>query len=185
MRDMIGALVVLLVLIGVLVFVTRSCSFSPGGPEVDPSSAPSVDVSEKLRSAASSAGFPLRQPDLPSDWRANSSSTAAVGTGAAANVVVRVGWITQAGRFVQLGQSAGTEPDVVAMETGRTGGVDPMPGEVVVVDGVRWTTYPSRREETAWATRMADVTVVISGSGNEGEFRTAAAAVQAAPPLTP
>jgi len=182
MRDMIGALVVLLAIIGVLVFATRSCSFSPSGPEVDPSAAPTADVGEKLRGAAASAGFPIRQPAVPGDWHPNSSGSGPVGSGAAASIVVRVGWITKDGRYVQLSQSGGTEREVVTAETGVA---DPSPTGTVEAAGHSWMTYPSRREETAWVTRLADATLLITGNASETEFRTMAQAVTSAAPLTP
>ncbi|OLF15656.1 DUF4245 domain-containing protein [Actinophytocola xanthii] len=179
MRDMVGAVAVLLAIVGLIVTVTRGCSFDPGGPDVSPDTAPSVDVSAKLDDAVRTVGFPLRRPALPGGWRANSSSTAPVGTGARADVVIRVGWLTPAGRYVQLGQSGGDLAEVVAAETGEaaadTGSVE--------VGGAEWRTYPSRRDEVAWATTVAGAVTVITGSGDEDEFRVLATAVLEAEPL--
>ncbi len=180
MRDMIGAMVVLLVIAGVVAAVTRGCSFDPGAPSAGRDTAPSVDVSAKLREAAATVTFPVRRPELPASWHPNSSSTAAVGTGAAADVVVRVGWLTPAGRYVQLSQSGGRVPDVVATETGSE---SPRTG-TVSVDDVTWTTYPSRRDEVAWVASLDGVVVVITGNGDEGEFRELASAVSAAAPVS-
>lgn len=179
MRDMVGAMVVLLVIVGVVAAVTRGCSFDPGGPAADRESAPTVDVSAKLREAASSVSFPVRRPAVPSSWHANSSSTSGIGSGSDANVVVRVGWLTAAGRYVQVSQSGGTVADVLAAETGsesaRTGSV--------TVSGTSWGTYPSRREELAWAASLDGTVVAITGNGTEDEFRTVATALAAAKPL--
>jgi Protein of unknown function (DUF4245) len=179
MRDMIGAVLVLLAITGLLVTVTRGCSFDPGGPDVSPDTAPSVDVSAKLGDAAAAVAFPVRQPEVPDSWRPNSSSTAAVGSGAAADVVVRVGWVTTAGRYVQLSQSGGEVADVLATETGESGS----PTGSVEVDGVAWDVHPSRRDEVAWVASLDGVVVVVTGSGNEEEFRVLAEAVRAATPL--
>jgi Protein of unknown function (DUF4245) len=179
MRDMIGAVVVLLIVTGVLVTVTRGCTFDPGGPDVSPDTAPSVDASRELADAARTVTFPLRTPSLPREWRANSSSTAAVGSGAAADVVVRVGWVTPGGRFVQLSQSGGDPADVLATETGEqassTGAVE--------VEGVSWQVHPSRRDEVAWVAELDGAVAVITGSGTEEEFRVMAGAVRSAEPL--
>jgi uncharacterized protein DUF4245 len=174
---MIGAVVVLLVVVGAVVGLTRSCSFSPGGPTV---AAPTntVDVPEVLAAAASSVDFPIRRPVLPDGWRASSSSTSAVGRGS--SVVVRVGWLTPA-RYVQLSQSGGAIADVLTAETGHAG--DSPTGQVDVA-GTRWETYPGRRDERAWVTRLDRTTVLITGSGSEEEFRTLAAAVRSATPVT-
>jgi hypothetical protein len=179
MRDMVGAIVVLLVIVGVLVAATRGCSFDPGGPNISPDTAPSVDASAKLRDAAGSVAFPLRQPSLPREWRANSSSTTAVGSGAGANVVVRVGWVTPGGRYLQLSQSGGNAADVLAAETGESGRATGS----VEVDGVTWDVHSSRRDEVAWLTMLDGAVTVVTGSGTEEEFRVLAAAVRQAEPL--
>jgi hypothetical protein len=176
MRDIVGAMVVLLVVVGAVVGLTRGCSFSPGGPTI---AAPTntVDLTKGLAAAASTVDFPVRRPQVPQGWRASSSSTGPVGRGA--SVIVRVGWLTP-DRYVQLSQSGGAVADVVATETGRddaesTGSVD--------VDGVRWTTYPGRRSEQAWTTRLDRTTVLITGTGTETDFRALATAMQATSPL--
>jgi hypothetical protein len=178
-RDLIGALAVLLVIVGVLVGVGRGCSFSPGGPSVDSGAAPTVDASAALSVAASSVDFPIRRPSLPADWRANSSSTSAVGRGA--SVIVRVGWLTPSGRFIQLSQSAGAVTDVVAAETDRSEAT--ASGEVDV-SGVHWTIYPGRRAEKAWVARFEGVTTLITGTAPEPEFRTLAQTIGSAIPIT-
>jgi hypothetical protein len=175
---MVGALAVLLVIIGVLVGFSRACSFNPGGPSIDPAAAPTVDASRELKAAADSVDFPIRRPELPAGWRANSSSVGPVGAGA--SVVVRVGWLTPKGRFVQLSQSGAEPADVAAVETDRP---DARPNGEVDVDGVRWTTYPGRREEIAWVTRLDGVTTLITGTAGAEEFRELARAVRAARPL--
>ena len=43
--------------------------------------------------------------------------------------------------------------------------------------------YPGRRAEQAWVTRLDGTTVLITGTGTEQEFRALATAVQAATPL--
>lgn len=179
MRDMIGAVVVLLVVTGVLVTTTRGCSFDPGGPDVSRETAPSVDVSAKLTDAAGTVTFPVRHPAVPDDWHANSSSTAAVGAGAAADVVVRVGWITPESRYVQLSQSGGAPADVLAAETGGTA----KPTDEVTAGGLEWAVHPARRDEVAWLHTTDDVVLLITGSGTEDDFRTLAEATATAEQL--
>jgi hypothetical protein len=171
-------LAVLLVVVGVIAGLGRGCSFSPGGPSIDSANAPSVDASAALGAAASSVDFPVRRPSLPVDWRANSSSTSAVGRGA--SVIVRVGWLTPSGRFIQLSQSGGAGPDVIATETDRP---DSPPSGEVDISGAHWTVYPGRRDEKAWVTRLDNVTTLITGTAPETEFRTLARAIQSATPI--
>jgi hypothetical protein len=183
MRQMVGAMAVLLVIIAVIVAVTRGCSFDPGAPAADRSTAPSVDVSAKLHEAAAAVDFPVRQPSMPRSWHANSSSTSPVGAGDRASEVVRVGWLTPAGRYVQLSQSGAALPDVLASETGLQSIAKPVPTGSVSVDGVSWSTYPSRRDESAWAATLDGVVVLVTGSGSDDEFRELAAAVGTSKPI--
>jgi Protein of unknown function (DUF4245) len=181
MRQMVGAMAVLLVIIGVIVAVTRGCSFDPGAPAADRGSAPSVDVSVKLHEAAATVTFPVRKPSMPRSWHPNSSSTAPVGTGAEADVVVRVGWLTPGGRYVQLSQSGARVPDLLGSETGAQAA--PEKSGSVSVDGVSWATYPSRRDEQAWVATLDETVLLITGSGSDDEFRELASAVVRAKPL--
>jgi hypothetical protein len=181
MRDMIGAVAVLLVIIGAVLAFYGGCEFSPGGPNVDPKTAPSADASGALERAARSAAFPVREPAVPAGWRPNSTSITAVGAGATASVVVRVGYVTPAGTFVQLSQSGGDPGEIVAKETGQA--EPPKPTGTVEVDGVTWTTYPGRRDEAAWVADLDDVVLLVTGSGSEAQFRQLATAAQEATPL--
>ncbi|MBB4911918.1 DUF4245 domain-containing protein [Actinophytocola algeriensis] len=181
MRDMIGAVVVLLLIIGAVLAFYGGCEFSPGGPTVDPDTAPSADASGELERAARSAAFAVREPDVPDGWRPNSTSTTAVGAGATASVVVRVGYVTTAGAFLQLSQSGGDAGEVVAKETGQA--EPPAATGTVDVGGVTWTTYPGRRDEDAWVADLDGVVMLVTGSAREAEFRQLATAAQEAAPL--
>jgi uncharacterized protein DUF4245 len=178
MRDMVGAMVVLVVIIGVVMGFYGSCSFSPGGPSVDPNAVPTADASAHLERTARSVAFPLREPAVPKGWRANSASTASVGAG---EVVVRVGWVTSAGTYLQLSQSGGAVADVLVKETDRQEA--PSPSGTVDVDGTTWTSYPARRDEPAWVTELDGTVLLITGSAAEEEFRALATATQLATPL--
>jgi hypothetical protein len=178
---MVLSLAVLLVLIGSTVWFTRGCSFSPSGPEIDPQSVPTVDASRELTGAAKRVNFAVRLPVVPGDWRSNSANTAPVGSGNEATVAVRVGWITPAGGYLRLSQSKAAADPLVIMEAG--GDVDPQSTGNVDVAGTPWTKHPGKGQESAWVTALDGVTVLITGSGNEAEFRTLATAVQSAAPL--
>jgi len=178
---MIGAVVVLLLIIGSVLAFYGGCEFSPGGPTVDPKTAPSADASGELERAARSAAFPVREAAVPKEWRPNSASTTAVGAGSTASVVVRVGYVTSAGAFLQLSQSGGDAGEVVAKETGQA--EPPEANGTVEVDGVTWTTYPGRRDEPAWVADLDGVVLLVTGSAPESEFRQLATAAQEATPL--
>jgi phage tail tape-measure protein len=181
MRDMVGAVVVLLVIIGVVVAFFGSCSFSPGGPSAGSATVPSADAEGQLRRTAQAVAFPVREPVVPKGWHANSASTSAVGAGASGDVVVRVGWVTSSGRFVQLSQSGGKAADVLVKELGQAEA--PRPDGSVEVGGVTWTSYPGRRDEPAWVTSLDGAVLLITGSAPDAEFRQLATATQKATPL--
>jgi hypothetical protein len=172
---MLLSLLALLLIIGSLLAFNRGCSFSPGPPDADPATAPSVDAAVDLARYARSTDFAIRSPAVPAQWRANSTSSGPVEP---ASVVVRVGWITP-GRFVQLSQSSAEPAEVVRVETDQ----ESAPTGSLEVGGRSWTVYPGRRDEHAWATRLDGVTLMITGNGTDEEFRTLATAVLSAPPL--
>jgi hypothetical protein len=190
MRDMLLSMVVLAVIVLVLGAVTHSCSFSPGGPSVNESNLPTVDVSGELSAAAGQVHFPLRRPALPGSWRANSDSERPVGTNGA-QAVVYVGWLTGTGHFLQLAQSDASVSDLVtqvADDSGNaTGGSsDGSSGPAtaqghVTVAGAVWTIYSGVRDEQSWVRDLGPVRLLITGNAPTGEFDTMAASVQTAP----
>jgi hypothetical protein len=156
------------------------CSFSPGAPETDRGTAPTVDAPAELARAARTVGFAVRDPLVPPDWRANSFGLRPVGEDMSGPRAVRVGWLLPAGGYLRLSQSDATERDLVRLETeqGRpaaTGSID--------VDGVTWVRYPSVRGETALVADVSGVRLLVTGSAPEQDMRKLAAAVLAAAPL--
>jgi hypothetical protein len=178
MRDMLGAVLILVAIIGAVMAFYGGCSFSPGRPSVDPSSVPSADASGELTRVARSVTFAVREPAVPRGWRANSASTGPAGAG---EVIVRVGWVTSSGAFVQLSQSAAEVRDVLVKETGQDD--PPASTGTVEVGGETWTRYPGRRDEQAWVAELDGTVVLITGSASEAEFRQLAEATQKAEPL--
>jgi hypothetical protein len=178
---MILSLAVLLVVIGATVWLTRGCQFSPNGPAVDPASLPTVNASKELTGAARRVDFAVRSPAVPKDWRSNSANTVPVGTGNDATTAVRVGWITPAGNYLRLSQSKAAVEPLVVMEAG--GDVSATANGTVDVSGTRWTKYPGKGKEISWVTSLDNVQVLITGSGDEDEFKTLATAAQNAKPL--
>jgi hypothetical protein len=169
---MVGAVALLVVIVLVFAGVTRSCSFAPAGPSVDPGAGPTVDAPAQLRVLAGAVPFPVRVPALPPDWRANSAGTEQVG-GARA---VRVGYLTPSGRFLRLVQSNADEPALLATEAQGT----PIASGPVVVSGTTWVSYADddNREPIRVAT-LDGVRLLITGSGSDDDFRTLAAAATA------
>lgn len=181
MRDMVMALGALLIVVLATGGLSRSCSFAPGGPTVDRSGLPVVDAAGELRALAPGVPFPLRVPALPADWRANSTGVDQVAGGSR---LVRAGWVTPAGAFVQLDQSDASEETLV---TSVRRGDDPPAGQGTVdVGGRQWVVYGARPAEPIWITEVPGpkpVRLVITGSGTDQEFRTMATAALSATPM--
>jgi hypothetical protein len=167
---MVGAVAVLVVIVLVFAGATRSCSFAPGGPSVDPAAGPTVDAPAQLRVLAGVVPFPVRVPALPPDWRANSVGTEQVGD--AGDRAVRVGYLTPTGRFLRLVQSTADEPTLLAAEAQGT----PVASGPVIVSGTTWVVYAGDNREAIRVATLDGVRLLITGSGSDDDFRTLAAA---------
>jgi Protein of unknown function (DUF4245) len=176
--------------------LTRGCSFAPGGPTTDPSAGPTVDAPAQLRALAGSTPFALRVPAVPADWRANAVGTERVGP--AAHLAVRTGYVTPAGRYLRLVQSDAEETELLAAEA-KDAGASPRPASeertasgsrpsdaeargtavasgAVDVAGTTWVTYTDGTREPIRVADVDGVRLLITGSGDDDEFRTLAAA---------
>ncbi|MEV1293254.1 DUF4245 family protein [Pseudonocardia sp. NPDC049635] len=180
-RDMIGALLILLP-VGLLLFsVGNSCSFAPGMPVEDPNSGPTVNASARLAEYAVGSAFPLRVPDVP--FRANSTDRGPVDGGGTA---VRIGYVTPDADFLSLVQTDGTAEGVLATESGAAGRGDgpPLMRGTVDAGGLDWEVYQREGGEPfRIATLPGDpeVRLLITGSGSDEQFRILAEAVVEAP----
>jgi hypothetical protein len=170
MRDMVGALVVLAIVVLAAGGLTRSCTFAPTGPTVDATGLPAVDVPAELARLASDSTFPLRVPAVPEGWRANAVDRTSLPEGGR---VVRTGFLTPDGRYVRLQQGDATEEAMLRAEAGS--GAAPGQG-AVDVDGQQWVAYTGERGEPIWITDVDGVRMLVTGSGSEADFRTLAVA---------
>ncbi len=181
-KDMVLSLVPLTLVILVFAGMAGMCAFSPGGPETDSSTAPSVDAPAELARVAREVPFTVREPGVPDGWRANSFGVRPVTDtgGPDGPRAVRVGWLLPAGGYLRLSQSDATELELAAFETDIR---RPKPVGAVQVDGVTWVHYPSVRDEPAWVADVSGVRLLVTGSAPESELRVLASAVLAARPL--
>jgi hypothetical protein len=182
MRDMLLSMIVLAVGVLILAAITRSCSFSPGGPSTNSSSLPTVDVPVELQSAAGQVKFPLRQPQLPSGWHANSASVDQLGTNGADHAV-RIGWIAPDGRYLQISQSDASPADLVRSAAALGDNANVPPTGTETVDDTKWTVYPGVRDELSWVTDLGADRLFITGNGTTADFRTAATATLTGQPV--
>jgi hypothetical protein len=173
-RDMFWSLAPLVLACIVLAGLVGMCSFQPTGPHSGPP--PSFDAAAALRADAAQLGFPVRVPQLPDDWHANSGRR---GNFDAARTST-IGYLTPGNHYLSLTQSNGSEQQVVASISR-----DLHPTGVQSVDGVTWVVYEGA-DEPVWTGQLdgpGRTQIAITGSGDAEEFRTLAAATQHQQPL--
>lgn len=168
MRDLLGAVGLLVVVVLVVGGLTRGCTFAPTGPTVDPGVGPTVDAPAQLRALAGSTSFALRVPAVPPGWRANAVGTVRVGPGG--NRAVRTGYVTPAGRYLRVVQSDAGEAELVTEEARGT----PVASGAVEVAGTSWVTYGDGTAEAIRVAQVDGVRLLITGSGDDEDFRTLA-----------
>nr|WP_319454739.1 MULTISPECIES: DUF4245 domain-containing protein [unclassified Mycobacterium] len=190
-RDMFWSMAPLLLACIVLAGVLGMCSFAPNGP--GPGPAPQYDAPAALRADADALKFPIRVPQLPQGWQANSGSRGSIDAGrtdggqAVRAVTSRVGFLAPTGMFISLTQSNADEDKLMRwMDTGL------VPTGVQDVDGVRWVVYEGgdpvgEVPNAVWTTRLqaasGSAQIAITGAAGTAEYRTLAAATQTQPPL--
>ena len=178
-RDVLLSMVPLVLVVLALVGAAGMCSFSPGGPSIDPGTLPTVDATERIERAAATVTFPVRSPELPAGWQANSADVDRVGADAGAPQAVRVGWRTPDGNYLRLSQSSAVEAELAAFETEQLAA----PTGAVQAAGRAWVRYPGLRAEQAWVTDLGEVRLLVTGSGTQEQFRILAKATLDAPVL--
>jgi hypothetical protein len=155
-RDMLGALVVLVLVVLVAGGISRSCTFAPTGPTVDASRLPVVDAPAELARLAPDSSFPLRVPAVPADWRANAVDRTSLPEGGR---TVRIGYLTPDGRYLRLQQGDASEEAMLRAEAGAAA-----PGQGVVdVDGQRWVALGTHQKLSGHG--------AVAGMQLEGLFR--------------
>jgi hypothetical protein len=186
MAPLVVACIVLAGLLGM-------CSFQASGPGRGP--APSYDAPAALQADADALKIPIRVPKLPEAWHSNSGSRKGIDGGRtdpASRQQVRavsstVGYLTPSGMYLSLTQSNADEDKLVASIN-----TDLFPSGAQDVDGVSWVVYDGgeqdgRPAEPVWTTRLNGATgpvqIAITGAAGTDEYRTLAAATQAASPL--
>jgi hypothetical protein len=172
---MLLSMIVLAVIVLVLLGIRGGFSVSPGKASVDSGAVPTVDASKSLRSAAGQLRFPVRLPNVPNSWRANSSDVLPIGDASA----VRVGWITDGDGYLRLVQS--NAPTAALVRQAAEAQAAPRPDGKQTVDGVTWTEYPAVRNEHSWVAELSGVQVLITGNAPTDQFKTLAHDVLAAP----
>jgi len=191
-RDMLWSLIPLVLGCILLAGLVGMCSFQLGSNK---GAIPSYDAAAALRADAATLGFPIRLPQLPAGWQANSGSRGGIENGrtdpstdqrlnAATSIV---GYISPTGMYLSLTQSNADEDKLV-------GSIHPSayPTGTVDVAGTNWVVYHGAGQsgadaEPVWTTRLTGPSgatqIAITGAGSTDQFRTLASATQSQPPL--
>ena len=191
-RDMFWSLAPLVIGCILLAGLVGMCSVQPGG--TGKGKIPSYDAAAALRADAQVLGFPIRLPQLPAGWQANSGDRDGIdngrtdpATGQRLRAVTSIlGYISPTGMYLRLTQSNADEDKLVAS-------IHPSayPSGAVDVGGVSWVVYQGTGQgadaEPVWTTRLASpggaAQIAITGAGGADQFRTLATATQSQPPL--
>ncbi len=192
-RDMFWSLIPLVLGCILLAGMVGMCSFQPGGS--NKGAIPSYDAAAALRADAATLGFPIRLPQLPAGWQANSGRRGGIQNGRTDPVTGRrlnaatstVGYISPTGMYLSLTQSNADEEKLV-------GSIHPSayPTATVGVAGTNWVVYQGAGQsgadaEPVWTTRLVGpagaTQIAITGAGSADQFRTLASATQSQPPL--
>lgn len=160
--DMVRSMALVLLVVGVLVLLART-------PENDPVRV--VDVGGPLGVATAMAPFPVVMPTAIEGYRATSARYEAT-PGSDPDPAWHVGWVSTGGEYVQLGQSATTNPDYLDEQVA---GGEPV-GEALI-EGRAWERRetPERRSLV-----LADggVTTVVTGTESWAELERVAASLE-------
>lgn len=171
-RDMFWSVVVLMVIVGVFAGLAGQCAFTPSGPEQGPIR--EFDAQASLAQDARTLDFPIRSPEIPEGWTANSGRVQALGETTSSHA----GWVTGERSFIELVQSDAPEDAFRSLDG------NPRPSRTMVpVSGREWSVYSGDAVRPVWVLDMGDVRVGVTGSAPTSDFETMAAAVQVTPPL--
>ena len=172
-KDIVLSLVVLLVAMFLTVGFTGLCSFNPG--EADQSGpVQEVDADAVLQMDARTFDFPIRNPEMPEGWVANSARRVMVG-GEPSSLV---GWVINGENYISLTQTgadfkAASEPDdSVREETGTE-----------TTGDVEWHVFTGDDARPLWVADLGDVRLAIEAMASHEQTRTAAEKIAATKPI--
>ncbi|MDK8891325.1 DUF4245 domain-containing protein [Corynebacterium macclintockiae] len=172
-KDIVLSLVVLLFATFLTVGFTGLCSFKPG--EADRSGpVQEVDADSVLQMDARSLSFPIRNPDMPDNWVANSVRRVSVGKEPSS----LVGWVIDGENYISLTQTgadykAATQPDdEVREETGTE-----------TTGDVEWHVFTGDDARPLWVADLGDVRLILEAMATPEQTRTAAERVAQTDPI--
>lgn len=175
-QDAAWSLIPLVLACLVIAGIASQCSFNPGGPKPGP--IPTFDAEAAFKYDSRELGFPIRQPEIPEGWTPNSGSRSIVsgdGGGDSSNI----GFITDAGRYIQLTQSDATVETLVPFIAGEPR----IQSGVEQVGGRAWDVFDDGDSEAIWVSDFGDARVLITGPAPAESFTQLATAVGGVEPM--
>ena len=176
-RDIFLTLAVMALAMVVTVGATGLCSFNPGAPQAGP--VREVDTDTFLPMEARRVAFPVRDPQLPKQWVANSQRASQV----AGHQATIVGFVTPEQQFIQVLQTDAPLDQL----PGQPDKPRPHEEEKTITSdeagAVQWHIFTSDDDSIrpTWVADLGDSRLVLEGSANEAEFETFAQAMQDSP----
>lgn len=181
----------------VLASVLVACSPRPSQPE--PSAPPpTIDGEATLRADAAELGFPIRLPQLPTDWQPTSAKRGKISTGRlvtsptrryeSANVST-IEYLVPGDKRMSLHQSNADERYLVEyLDTADSFEFALRKSDEQDVAGIQWVIYKGEgHKEPVWTTRLNGPTgpaqIAITGTAGAADYRILAMAIQSQPPL--
>ncbi|MGP9724584.1 DUF4245 domain-containing protein [Corynebacterium sp. AOP40-9SA-29] len=184
-RDLLISLGVLGVVMAFSVGFTGLCSYNPGPAETT-GPVNEVDIDAILGSEARSLNFPVRNPDVPDDWQANSGRRTTIDREPSSIA----GWVIDERYYIGLTQTSVELEDAVAdvddeyrEETdSRESSASGVTAETAG-DTVTWRIFTGDDARTVWAADLGDSTVMLSGTATGEIYETLADKVVTTDPI--
>ncbi|PWW21268.1 uncharacterized protein DUF4245 [Geodermatophilus normandii] len=132
-----------------------------------------IDPSSSVRLATERASYPVEVPaGLPDGYRPTSARTDAPDAADGAPVTLEIGYVTPSDEYAGflITDDAAAERLTSVLDGAQDDGS-------VDLGGRTWTRLTSERGETVLTREDGDVTTLVTGSADDGELRTVAAAV--------
>ncbi|MGO1950055.1 MAG: DUF4245 domain-containing protein [Mycobacteriaceae bacterium] len=179
-RDLLISLGVLGAVMLFSVGFTGLCSWDPG-PADKSGPVQEVDIDTILDAEARSLNFPLRNPDVPSDWEANSGRRISVDQEPSAVA----GWVVDERYFISLTQT-GVDPETAVDDVDEDIREETDTHSSDSADGaVTWHIFTGDDARSVWAADLGDVTLLLEGTATQEIYETLADEVVTTAPIDP
>lgn len=193
-RDLLISLGVLGLVMAFSVGFTGLCSYNPGPAETT-GQVNEVDIDSILGTEARSLSIPVRNPDVPDNWQANSGRRTTV-DGEPSSIA---GWVVDEKYYISLTQTGADLEDAVAdvdddyreetdsYRSSASGKTAEMVGDAGDSgdngNTVTWRIFSGDDARTIWAADLGESTVLLSGTATGDIYETLADKVVTTDPI--